>query len=615
MGGAAVVIIYNKTMIKIFNNYYFKSIGIVWILILYFSGVSYSYGATFIPTAISGSLSYGYGYNRAGDGGESETQNINLTLGGGGYFWQPWFIQTSASVALGFSRSDSSTSSNTGKSETWGGGLSFNVFPVSRFPFSLSISHSNSLMGSTDYGSTSEREFKSTRVLATQSYIARTGWNSYLSYTLGRFDTESVVATNEVVNFSSRKLYEKSSLLLTANYSTTDESNSTRKPENYSISLNNHYIPGNQFGITNMASAAESKSKGAGFSSKVQTLQAASSFSWRPEYKPYSFSGGVRISAITSDQQQVGGAAQGSDTNTASLGLGVNYRLTRKIALRMNGSGSSSFEDTDGSETTRTTGSFSIGTSYGSDQYSIGGFQYGWNMGVGAGISTTDVKTDESNGAEDESGETSNAGLSLGHALSRSWTPGRSSTLGLSMSQSISGGVDDEGQGGYGLGSGVSLSGSTRGLNGTSFAGLSFSHSFTVADVDEEEIESESLFATLNISRNQNINRLSAATLNGTMQWSHQTVENQDDTDARSANANASYRHSRAFGIYSLAYDSAVGYSLVFNPGEEKTDSLSWTNSFRYFVGLLDLALDIDFYREGNDTERASLRFRATRSF
>ena len=592
--------------------------GVIVVLVIC-SKATNSDAAALALTSLSGAISYGYGYTKAGGGGEGESQTISASISGSGFYWQPWFISYSASLTGAFNRSDSSTASSSSNAQALGGSLGINVFPVSRFPFSLSVSHTNSILENTQsFSGTASRTFSSTRLLARQSYLARSGYNSNLTWSHGRFDSEDSKSTSDVYTADTRKTFTNSSILASANYTTSEDSNSTIKPQNWGLQFNHNYVPGNQFGLSSFISTSGSKADSPNSVSQSQTSQASSSFSWRPEYKPYSFSGGVRI-AYNENSQKTDVSDNKSSSNVASLSLGVNYRVSRKIAVFITGGGSGGYDKNGGTETTHTSGDASVGTSYSSDQYSILGFQYGWNVGGGVGGTTSSTKTSGGSSENDSSETSSSVGLNVGHNASRSWSVGRTTVLGLSLSQSLGESVNDKGRGGFGLGTGLSFSGSTRGESGSSFAGISLSHSYSESDSEQQGVvitaKSESLFASLNISRNQTINRLSAVTANAGVQASRQVISDQDPAINRTGNANLSYRHLRVFGIYALLYNSTAGYSLLFNPDEDNIASMFWNNSFQYNVGLLDMALDVDLNKEGNGSTRGSLRFRATRSF
>jgi len=605
-------------MMIVFDNSISRWAGVIAVLVL-FSRAADSDAAMLALTSLSGAISYGYGYTKSGGGGESESQTISGSISGSGFYWQPWFISYSAGLTGAFSRSDSSTASSSSNSTAFGGSLGINIFPVSRFPFSLTVTRTNSLLENTQpIGGSASRTYTSTRLLARQSYIANSGYNSHLTWSHGQFDSEDSSSTSDVYTADTRKTFTNSSILASGSYSTSEDSNSTVKPQNWGLQLSHNYVPGNQFGLANFLSTSGSKTDSSTTKSQSQTSQASSSFSWRPEYKPYSFSGGARV-AYNENSQKTAASDTSSSSNVASLSLGLNYRLSRKVSMFVTGGGTGGYSKNGATETTNTSADASMGTSYSSDQYSVFGFMWGWNVGGGLGGSTSKTSTTAGSTRTDNSETSGSLGVNAGHHASRNWSLGRTTAVGLSFSQSVSGSTNDKGLGSAGTGEGVSFSGTTRGASGSSFAGISLSHSYSQSETESDSVvtrtRSNSLFTSFNISRNQTINRLSALTANAGVQASRQEITNQDPVINRTANASLSYRHLRAFGIYALTYNSSAAYTLLFNEGEDRTTSMYWDNAFQYSVGLLDVALDVELNKEGNGSSRGSLRFRATRTF
>jgi hypothetical protein len=285
------------------------------------------------------------------------------------------------------------------------------------------------------------------------------------------------------------------------------------------------------------------------------------------------------------------------------------------MTVLFTGMGTGAFEETDDSETTTTTANAGASTSFNSDLYALGGFQYGWN--AAGGISTNYNSTKQSGDGEsaDQSDSTATAGLSLGHRISRGLSVGRATSLSVSLSQSVNGSGSDDGNRSWGTGVGGDISGSSRGIGGTTFAGITGSYSYSESKSETvEDIELESQYVRANLSRNQTISRLSFLTATATTQWRRQ-LSSQSDTTTRSADASLNYRHQRFLGIYGLNFDSIALYIVAFNPDEDQVSTIDWRNTWRYTVGLLDLSLFFDMSRRGDAPTRGSVRFRATRSF
>jgi hypothetical protein len=285
------------------------------------------------------------------------------------------------------------------------------------------------------------------------------------------------------------------------------------------------------------------------------------------------------------------------------------------MTVMFTGMGTGSFDKTEATETTTTSASAAASTSYNSDLYSLAGMEYGWNAAGGIGTNYNSIKQSGVEESSDTADNTATAALSLGHRISKGMAVGRATSLSVSFTQSISGSGSDNGTRGWGTGVGGDISGSSRGVGGTTFAGISGSYSYSESiSESSEDTELESQYARADISRNQTINRLSALTATAGTEWRRQ-LSSQSEGTTRSANANVNYRHQRFLSIYALNYDTIASYRVTFNPNEDQVATMEWRNTWRYTVGLLDLSLSFDMSRQGDAPTRGSLFFRATRSF
>lgn len=586
--------------------------------LLFVAEPQHSYAAAFVPLSVSGSLSYSYGYIKSERGGEAEAQSITANIFGSAFIWQPWFITTNAGLSIGFSRSDSSTSEGA-SAQSAAGHVGFNVFPASRFPFSLIISHSDSRIENQSVLQTlASTNYTSTQILAHQAYKARGGYLYNLSYSHSQFESGDLETTNDSVNADARYRQNYYSWVAAGNYSTNETSNSDVKPSNWSLRFQHNYVPGNQMGVTSAASVSGSESKSPRFDIESRIEQASSVFSWRPAHKPFTFSGGARISHNTSESALTGSAdVNENESNTFSLNTAINYRATRKVNVVFNlgGAATDSQSDPNNVSSRRVSGTTSLSSTYSSDQYSVGGFRWNWNIGGGAGATVAESTTSDDSGSESTSEESSAVSAGGGHFASRDWMVGRASSLHFTFSQNLNGTYDNEGEDSESAGTGASLSWSGRGMRGSTYLGINANGSFTTSQSNPES-RTQAAFTTLSASRNQSINRLSSMTGNANLQYGATQKKGEPVRETGSAQANISYRHLRAFGVYALNYSSTASYalSIAFEEDQRDQETIIWDNRFDYVVGLLDLSLDIELVKQDSGT-RGSLRFRATRSF
>ncbi|MDH5324587.1 MAG: hypothetical protein OEZ68_08430 [Gammaproteobacteria bacterium] len=581
----------------------------VMLLVIVSPGTAHSVG--FVPMSFSGALSYGYGYVRAEVGSEAESTSVTLNLNLTGFIWKPWFITTTGGLSFGVARAQTSASSNA-SSTAVAGNLGVNVFPSSRFPFSLLLSLSNSEVENRSALNTlGNANYTTTRVLMLQTYKGYDNFLTNFSWAYSNFQSDTSTSSSNAVNYDARYRKSKQSWVGGASYNENSNSDSDVKPQNFTIRMHHNYVPGNQLGVTSSVSFNESRVSSRFSNSRSSVAQASSVYSWRPEHKPYSFSGGARVSTARAEGRG------DSESNSMSLSLGTNYRLTRKV--NVSASGSMSAAETDSITTSNAT--FSASTGYNSDQYDYLGFRYNWRAagGVASSSSTSQV---EQNATEDET--TSSLSFSLGHTASRNWALGRTSSLSLSLSQSGGLGYTNAAVGSGTIGHGVGLNVSSNDRTGSTFMGGSFTDTRSCTEC-EGTVDSESQFLSFQLARNQGINRLSSLSGNAAYQWGRQKKLEEDASNpgfeltaksyTRSANMNANYHHSRAFGVYALNYTSSFAYSRNFNALRDQRDTLRWENFFTYAIGLLDTSLTIDFVQQGSDNVRGSLSFRATRNF
>lgn len=564
--------------------------------------------ANAIPMSYSGALSYGYGYVNSGNDSEAESSSLTLNLNVTGFIWRPWFITYTAGGSLGFARAKSTTS-ETAKSVALAGNLGFNVFPSSRFPFSLLISRSDSTvenrsalntLGSTNY--------TASRILLLQTYKGKENFLTNFSWSYSQFESDASSSESNALNYDARYRKTKYAWMAGASYNETSNSDSAVRPQNFTARANHNYVPGNQLGVTSSVSYNHSNVRLASGSSQTSVAQASSVYSWRPEHKPYSFSGGVRVSASESNR-----VAGDSESNAMSLSLGLNYRLTRKI--NVSSSGTVSAAETDGDNTS--SAAANVSTGYNSDQYDISGFRYNWRTSGGYSYSTSE----SDNGNKQQN---SNVSFSLGHTAAKNWALGRTSAMSFSLSQSGGLGYSGDQVGSATVGHSVGLNASSNDRKGSTFLGASLTDTRSCTGECDSAVDAEAQFFAVQFARNQGINRLSSLTGNASYQWGRQKKlqeiagqpgqEESVKSYTRSANMNANYHHLRAFGVYALNYTSAVSYSRNFNVDDDARDTLTWENQFTYVIGLLDTSLNVDFVKQGEDV-RGSLSFRATRNF
>jgi hypothetical protein len=550
---------------------------------------------------MSGSLSYSYGYV-ASEGAESETTSLTGSINPSGYIWKPWFATTSAALNLGFSNTETTTSSS--DATVTSGTLSLNVFPQSRFPFSLSYSKTDSRTESySDLTQVSGgSEHTSTRLSLRQTYRARRGTLSNAWFYKTRFETAGIDSDSKSYGLMVQENRPANSLSISLGHSASTGGGSDAEPKTDVVSMSHTYTPSGELGVSNIATFVESES-GTGVTQRISTIsQGSSSFFWRPEHRAFNISGGVRLSEST-------GESSTETDRQRSLNTNVNaaYRITRSLF-----SGASvSVGSSESGRVQTVTSSQAANIGYSSDRHLIAGFDYSWQTSGQASNSTTRVD----NEVDQETDDQQNYGVGLGHNASTNWRAGQASSLGLSVSQSLTGSKSStEDEIAKSLSHGVGMTWSRRGKRGSTYGNANFSDSRTQSTLNTR-------FQQFGLSLTQDwlINQLSSINGNVSYQASRSVLESEstvgeEATLYRSVTGNMAYNHSRPFGIYNLGFYSRLTGSKQVGTSAP-TSLLDWDSRFDYALGKLDTSLNFRMLQSGTGSRTSSLFFRATRNF
>ncbi|MBL1275556.1 MAG: hypothetical protein COB30_005675 [Ectothiorhodospiraceae bacterium] len=337
-----------------------------------------------------------------------------------------------------------------------------------------------------------------------------------------------------------------------------------------------------------------------GDSAVSNDAQASSSFYWRPEHRPISVSGGVRLAEAKVD----GGNSRVSRSFNTNVGVG--YRLTR--SLNLNASASLGTSDGGGAQTLSTSQVANISYTGGHGRYAS--FSYSWQWA--AGLSNSATRTETSGVSLSTSQQSYNAGI--GHNIGSSWRVGRASNISASVSQSVTGSESTEIDGvTSSLTHGASTSWNTRGRRGSTYVSMRLSDSRSYSE--EETAYNDFGF---NVVSDYTVNRVSS--FSGSINFSasqNQLVDDagEDVTDgSRILNGGLSYRNSRPFGIYNLQFSSKLIGSKQID-SDVPTTAVRIESLFRFSLGLLATTLGARISESAGGVVTKSMNFQATRSF
>ncbi len=549
-----------------------------------------------IPLNWGGNLTYGYGYVSAAS--ESEQMQLRGTVNAAGYVWQPWFATTSATLSLGLTNTQSTTSRSDSRTTT--GAFTFNVFPHSRFPFSLVYTRSDSRTAAfSDLSQlTGSVYYRLSRWSLRQSYTSRTGALSALWYYRSDLSGLTGSSLSESYGITHQVRSAPNTLSLAANFTTSKSSESRSKPKSSSLSLNHIYTPGPETGVTNLLTYVETDA-GDGVSGATIT-QGSSSFYWRPEHRALSVSGGVRASKSEP-------AGSGSGRRSLNSNIGANYRITRRASVRAGLTIGTAESDTSQSLTS----SQSVGASYASHRYPLGaGLDWMWQASGSAGNSFS--RTDSLGVKETSSVRSLGGGLS--HSLAGQWGLGRTSSLSASFSQSASASKSSAvSEATRTVSNNLNLSSNYRGRRGATYGSIQVSDSRSTGAG-----ASQFQRAAFTLSQDLVINRLSNLIANLSLTANRQEFENvSGGTETgyrRFGSLGLSYRHQRPFGIYNLRFRSRFSGSKEIG-NDIPSQRLDWDNRFQYSLGLLSMSAGFRLTQYGDGEPTKSLNFQATRSF
>jgi len=551
-----------------------------------------SFALPMVPMAYNGSLGYTYSYLKS-DEAESENSSITANISGTGFVWQPWFVTLGVGLSVGFAEANSNAGASGTSTTTASGNVQFTVFPQSRFPFVMSLSRTDSRLENTGAAFRTDDHYINYRIFMSQTYYGASGYVARLSYDHNAFESDRSDSSSDSLSASYRAKQRRHRYSANANYTTSERSNSSLEPNTSLLEFRHNYSSGPDMGVASLASYTRNDSGVGGGVGVFQNAQANSTFSWRPIDRPYTLSGGARVS--TSD------TSGGFKTNNLATNIGASYRVTR--ALRFLALASISATDSDAVQSVNSTQS--VSATYSSQQYFVGRFSWNWNGSAGFNNSQTTI--------DEESESVQNVASSLGQTLNRNWSVGRTSTLNVAFTQSgsVSKSTDiDEPV--YGLGHGMSLGWSRSGLSSSTFSSVSVSDTRTFGDVDTSFQQ-----LTAQLTQRQALSRVSALSANVTFQASQQDIsETESPSQPKTLAANVTYTNARTFGIYPLRFSAKLTYNRRFEDEQVNgSETLESENRFDYRIGLLTTNATFRIITTEGGSTSESLTFSITRSF
>lgn len=566
----------------------------------------------------------GYNYEYATDGTYKYTQQalglgINTSVGVSSFFWQPWLAQVSSIVNANVNGADAKTNTSPhygAVNTSLTGEAALKLVQYSRFPFSARVykndtryaafySGSNDAQQSTGYSLSQGYTTMNRRLDAQASFSSSTGGRSY----------SNNVGTLDNFIFSVKMLPARyQSISLSGNTNTQNQTAQGQRIRYDEFLANHAYQPNPIFSVASLANLYNTNNRQTSGNSTSQfdsnSFQFTSFASLRPETSPLTVTSAVRF--VQSD----------SSTNTiptptlksSNFNLGANYLFSRLIRIY----GSTNVNDSGGVQTVTSNASLVAAKAYGDRstiQTDLGGFRYSGSIGGTLATTNTSTTSTVNNQTFNQSALSLGLGLSLSHALDKSSELG-TGRLTKNLHQMLSMGVDSTGATTVSsLTSGGSLGwnrtegkettqmklnvNDTHSLRGTQ-------NSFQMINLQASRIES--------ISRNESLKGNLTVQATHTQQAGESSIPN-----TITPSAQVIYSNQRTFRVLHLAFDSALQIAdtniAPSQPlGNRDQATRSWSNSFRYKIGRLNLSLNANISKVGKST-LSSVSFMMNRQF
>jgi len=531
------------------------------------------------PIRAYGNLGYFFTYTEADQGAVGNNTVGTLSLNADSYIWRPWFATLNVGGTSSMSRSQTETTSgNVDILQTHG---EFSLLPRSRFPFRLSFNTNNNV---SEWGMipTFGEDYRSQYVNARQSVITRSGdrfdvW--YTSRSRNYFDTkylDDTVGGKLKIRGTHYNLYSNGT------YQERKKEGSKDETKNALASVTHNYFPTSDFYIKTLMSHSifsdgnESEISSIFLNRKTSTSQMSSLFYWRPVYRPYTMTGGMRAYRRDSEIGNADDHVQvGVDANIAA-----NYTLTRRT--RLTATANAAVLHMNQTSDARNTNQ-SLLLSYRSDNWFFRNIGYHWfaNAGVGNKINIEFEETDYSQ----------NLNGSIGHTAQRVWITGNRSSFKFSATQTARDTILSED-----LENSLNLAHSATLFWNEELRKGRFYTQLSVLDSRDIDDETETQILNYQFSRIVPVNRLSQWGAHLSMQSSrrHAPGDVEDsflDGFLTTASGRLNYQHGRMFGIYKLKFRLKLDVSSTANRDGEDRQQADLEARMGYNIGKLSTAL------------------------
>ncbi|MDX1811409.1 MAG: hypothetical protein R3240_05650, partial [Gammaproteobacteria bacterium] len=380
---------------------------------------------------IYGNVGFHYTGSRNKEGATSNSAYTTLSANAQSFLWRPWFATYNLGATASMLQSDSgatSTSTNLIYSH-----LDFSLLPRSRFPFRFSMNYGNDVeswgLGSLDWLDVGDKQ--TLYMNARQSYITRKGdrVDGWVTQRTRNYYDAELKDTTYGAKIKTRGKHQN--LYANASYQTRSNSLTDLETTNVIAALTHNYFPTSEFYIKSLVSTTHYEDNAlidhtSTFNDRVTDRNQVSTFMyWRPQYRPYTATAGLRAYRRGNSLTDLSGSNQvGFDANAAA-----NYTINRRLIFTASANTSIIHTRVDAdNKTDSQSANISALLNYRSDRIMLRDFVYSWyvNGGVGNQMSVHFQEFDA----------VQNLSVGAGHSAYRVWVTGNRSTLRINLTQS-----------------------------------------------------------------------------------------------------------------------------------------------------------------------------------
>jgi hypothetical protein len=565
------------------------------------------------PVRASGSIGNTFRTRETTEEPREYSNQVTADVRANSFIWQPWFVTVGGDATVGWENEVGGTQGDA-SSLLIGGTAVLGILPLSRYPATLTYSHTDNRVDGDFSGSDSISDRVAFRASQAYNSNLRTSFNAAYQ-TIEQPDRGSEDSWSAGADIT--KTFNRDSLSLSLDYSASDFHSSTDSAGpldedtkeqigvatfNYNAVFSDYFTVNNE--VTGIYDLEDTERE----LSEERQVQGVSVGSWRSPDRPFTINGALRaLGEIDSfDPTSPGSATREVERQSVNATLGANYQIIP--GLTANGGANGEFENTvnraggavtGGGDSTgkRSAGTLLAGLDYVSDTRPLAGFEWGWRAGT-----SNQVTYDTADGMEhSESGR-------LGHSFDRRFAGLVLDPIDFRFTQEGRVTHDNEDGAEPNITHRLSLT-HNRAFNGTAnFVRLSLSDSRDLAGDEIDELQ----LAHLILSHNSRLGATRGWNASLSSQVSRQRVSGGEEDYNASANGRFAYRHGEVCRVEDLVFTSelnlnAIGFEEVIT-GEDEEDTATsdifradWRNRLDYRIGRLVTSLETTLFQSRDE--------------